>query len=407
MASSNAAAPADPAAAAHSVPADPDFDPFADDVLRDSQAYFDRLREYSPVVHLPRRELWAVTRYEHLREVLADPDTFSSAAVAFNDRANRVMAGTTIATDPPDHQRLRAALMENLIPRALRSQREGIEARADEIVRGLLRRGSFDGLRDLAKPFVLSVVMDLVGVQGEVRHDLLRWGEAALNMQGPLNERAVQAFPVTGELFDWTRRRLRAEDLTEGSLGRGVFDAGARGDVPPESCPILIEQLVIAGMDTTITALGNAVLLFARFPEQFQRLRESPKLVASAFAEVQRFCTPLPILGRRATRDVEIGGVRIPAGAQVALLLAAGNRDPRHFEAPDTFDVTRNPTDHLSFGYGTHGCAGQGLARMEAHAMIGALAAQVGSLTVTHAERRLNNITRPWEDIEVIAAPPG
>lgn len=402
MASSKAAVPA-----AHAAPADPDFDPFADDVLRDSQAEFDRLREYSPVVHLPRRDLWAVTRYEHLREALADPGTFSSSAVAFNDRANGVMAGTTIATDPPDHQRLRDALMENLTPRALRSLREGIEARADEAVPELLRRGSFDGVQDLAKPYVVSVVMDLIGVQGEVRHDLLRWGEAALNMQGPLNERAEHAFPVTGELFGWTRHRLRAEDLIEGSLGRGVFDAGARGDVPPESCPILIEQLIIAGMDTTITALGNAVLLFARFPEQFQRLRESPDLVSSAFAEVQRFLTPLPLLGRRATRDVEIEGIRIPKGAQVALLLAAGNRDPRHFERPDVFDVTRNPTDHLSFGYGIHGCAGQGLARMEAHAMIGALAAQVGSLTVTHAEHRLNNITRPWEAIEVSAVRPG
>lgn len=388
------------------VPIDPDLDPFADEVLLDSLPAFERLREQAPVVYLPRRDLWAITRYEDIRAALANPGTFSSTAVAFNEQANRVMAGTTIATDPPDHQRLREALMENLTPRALRGLRERISARAVERVAELAGRGSFDALEDLAQPYVVSVVVDLIGVRGEHREHLLRWGEGALNMQGPLNGRGEAGFSVAGELFRWTRGELKAEDLLEGSIGRGIFDAADRGDLPMENRPLVIEQLVVAGMDTTITAIANAVILFARHPEQYQAVREDPSLIPSAFAEVLRYLSPLPMTGRRVLADVEIQGVRIPAGAQAALLVAAGNRDPRHFPDPGAFDVTRNPTDHLAFGYGIHGCAGQALARMEALAMITALATRLKAFTVGTVEARINNITRPYRRIDVTSVEP-
>ncbi|MGO4494025.1 cytochrome P450, partial [Arthrobacter sp. 2YAF22_2] len=164
----------------------------------------------------------------------------------------------------------------------------------------------------------------------------------------------------------------------------------------------IIHQYLGAGVDTTIAAIGNIVALFGRHPEQFKLVREKPELVPAAFAEVLRYWAPVHIWGRKATRDVEIEGVVIPAGAQVGILFGAGNRDPRHYENPDSFDVLRNPVDHLSFGYGPHGCAGQGLAKLEAHAIIEALARRVESLTLGDEVREPSNITRSIERLEVV-----
>ena len=162
-------------------------------------------------------------------------------------------------------------------------------------------------------------------------------------------------------------------------MGRGIFDAEARGDIPAGTAGHIIHQYLGAGIDTTVAAIGNVVALFAAHPDQLALVREDPSLVPAAFNEVLRYWAPVHAWGRRATRDVEIDGAVVPAGAQVAILFGAGNRDPRHYDDPDAFLVERNPVDHLSFGYGPHGCAGQGLARLEAHAVIAALARRVST----------------------------
>jgi cytochrome P450 len=384
----------------------PGLDLFSDEALLDTHRVQNELRELAPVVYLPACELWAITRYSDIRSALSDTSTFSSKKVAFNDTMNGLMAGSTIATDPPDHEGLRAALTENLTPRALRGMRGQMEEKALAHVRALAGRESFDGHADFARDFVLSVVVDLIGVQGEERNKLLTWAEAVLNAQGPLNERGKAGIPVTGELFGWTRGRLTAGDLLDGSLGRAIFAAADRGEIPHENRSILIEQIVVAGMETTIASLGSAVMMLGREPSQFQALREDPTLIPSAFAEVLRLTPALPLIGRLVTRDVEVGGTVIPEGAQVALLLSAGNHDPRQYDDPEAFDVTRNPADHLSFGYGIHTCAGQGLARMEAHALLKALVEEVERFSVGEVVHRLNNIGRPHERIDIVNVVP-
>ncbi|WP_166827611.1 cytochrome P450 [Brevibacterium limosum] len=378
-----------------------DLDLFSDEILADTQPTHDRLRELAPVVHLAGTGVWAVTRYEGVRDALADPAHFSSTRVAFNPKMNEILRGTSLATDPPDHQKLRTALTENLSPRAVRGMKAGIDEKAETLVSGFVGAGPFNGATDLARAFPVSIVMDLIGVQGSVRDKLLGWGEAAFNMQGPLNQRALDSFPIAGELFDWTHNHIRAEDLAEGSIGRAVFAAADRGDIPHESCGLIIHQYIAAGMDTTITSLGNALVQLGRNPEAFERIREDPSLIPSAFAEVQRISPPIPMLARGVVGDVEIGGVTIPDGAQAALLIGAGNHDPRHYDEPDVFDPARNPVDHLAFGHGMHACAGQGLAKLEVHGILGALARNVRRIEIGQISRKLNNITRPFDLIEL------
>jgi len=382
-----------------------DLDLFADEVLIDPYPYYAELRELGGVVHLPANGVYALTRYDVIRNALGDPGTFSSRTIGFNPMVNEALQGTSLASDPPVHAQLRATLTENLSPRALRGLKTTIDAKAAALVDDLATRGSFEAIDALARVFPLEVVADLIGFTGHVRDNMLRWGQAAMQVLGPMNQRTAESFPIAGELYAWCSG-VTAEDLAPGSVGRGIFDAEARGDIPPHTAGQIIHQYLGAGVDTTIASIGNIVALFGRHPDQFDLLRRDTSLVPAAFAEVLRYWVPIHAWGRHATRDVEIDGVTVPGGSQVAILFGSGNHDPRHFDDPDVFLVERNPVDHLSFGYGPHGCAGQGLARLEAHAVIEALATRVQRLVVGEEVRVPSNTTRSIEQLPVLEVVP-
>ncbi|TCN50440.1 cytochrome P450 [Rhodococcus sp. SMB37] len=382
-----------------------DLDLFADDILPDPYPTFAALRDLGPVVYLPTNNVYALTRYDVIRAALADTDTFSSRTVGFNPMANDALQGTSLASDPPVHTELRATLTENLSPRALRGLKGSIVAKADVLVADLVEKGSFEAVDALARAFPLEIVADLIGFTGTVRENMLRWGQAAMEVLGPMNQRTVENFPIAGELYAWCSQ-VTADDLTPGSVGRALFDAEARGAVPPGAAGHIIHQYLGAGVDTTIASIGNIVALFAAHPDQFDLVRADPTLVPAAFNEVLRYWVPLHAWGRAVTRDVDIDGTVIPAGAQAAILLGAGNRDPRHFDDPDTFRIERNPVDHLSFGYGPHGCAGQGLARLEGHAVIAALATHASHLVADDPIRTPSNTTRSIDRLEILEVLP-
>lgn len=382
-----------------------DLDLFSDDVLLDPYPTYRELRETAGVVYLPSNDVYALTRYDVIRAALADWETFSSTSIGFNPMVNEALTGTSLASDPPVHTKLRATLTENLSPRALRGLKAQVDAKADALVADLVARGSFDAIDALARVFPLEVVADLIGFTGEVRDNMLRWGQAAMQVIGPLNQRTAESFPIAGELYGWCST-VTAVDLAPGSVGRAIFDAQARGDIPPDTAGHIIHQYLGAGVDTTIAAIGNIVALVGANPDQLELVRKDPALVPATFNEVLRFWAPVHAWGRRVMNDVEIDGGMIPAGAQVAILFGAGNRDPRHYEDADRFSVERNPVDHLSFGYGPHGCAGQGLARLEAHAIIDALSRRVGRLVVGDGSRVPSNITQSLHALPVLEVLP-
>ncbi|MER5688165.1 cytochrome P450 [Streptomyces sp. NPDC002205] len=382
-----------------------DIDLFADEVVRDPYPVYAELREQGSVVHLRKNDVHVLTRYDAIRGALADWESFSSASIGFNPMANEALTGTSLASDPPMHTQLRATLTENLSPRALRGLKGRIEVKADALVAELVEKGTFEAIDALARALPLEVVADLIGFTGHVRDNMLRWGQAAMQVIGPMNQRTAESFPIAGELYSWCSQ-VRATDLTEGSVGRGIFDAEARGTIPPNTAGHIIHQYLGAGVDTTVAAIGNIVALFGSHPEQLDLIRKDPSLVPAAFNEVLRFWAPVHAWGRRATKDVDIDGAVIPAGTQIAILFGAGNRDPRRYENPNAFLVERNPIDHLSFGYGPHGCAGQGLARLEAHAVIEALSRRVKRLVLGPEVRVPSNITRSIEELPVLEVVP-
>jgi cytochrome P450 len=379
-----------------------DIDLFSDEVLLNPYEALRALRETASVVRVPANDVWAITRYEPIRAAFLNYETFSSNKVAFNDAMNQALTGTTLATDPPDHHQLRVALMENLTPRALRKIKDDIDAKADSIVGELVNSGSFDAIDGIARAVPLNVVANMIGVNGTIRDNMLRWGDAAFNVLGPMNQRTIESFPIAGELFGWATN-VKADELTEGSMGRAIFAAAEAGKIPAESCGHIIHQYVAAGMDTTIASIGNVLWLLGENPDQYDALRSDPTLVPAAFNEALRMEPPAPTFGRLVKQDITIDDVTIPAGAQAALLLFAGNRDPRHYDAPDDFRLSRNPADNLAFGYGAHSCAGQGLARLQANAALEAFIRRVKRFTIGTPVRRINNSTRGLDSLPIVA----
>jgi cytochrome P450 len=384
-----------------------DIDLWSDENLSNPYPAYASLREQAAVVKLVRSDVWALTRYAPIRDALGDWETFSSEnAVGFNEGVNRALAGTSLATDPPLHTDLRAALTENLTPRALRGMKDAIDQKAERIVRDLVAKGTFDGVQDLARELPLQVVVDLIGVKDDyVRSHILEWGSAAFNVLGPMNARTEMNFPLAGELYQWASK-LNSDQLTPGTMGHGIFAAAERGEIPLDSCGHIIHQYVAAGLDTTIATIGNALQLFGQHQDQYQLLCENPSLIPSALNEVLRYCALMIATGRRTTRDVDIDGTIIPKGAKVALLFGSGNHDPRHYERPEQFLIQRNPMDHLSFGYGVHGCAGQGLARLEIYAVFEALIKYVKRFEIDTPVRKINNSSLALDKLPVFAVTP-
>ncbi len=379
-----------------------DVDLFADQTLLNPYPVYAQLRETAPVVWMEKNGIFVITRYAEVREALNNAEVFSSTKVAFNDMMNDALKGTSLATDPPEHRQLRKTLLAPLTPRALKSIEDGVVAKAEAMIDALVAKGSFDAIDDVARAFPKAVVIDMLGVQGAARDNILRWGDAAFNVLGPMNARTQQNFPIAGELFHFCAT-VKAEDLTEGSLGRGIFEAAERGEIAPESCGPIIHQYIAAGLESTIASIGNCLSHLAANPDQYALVAADPSLVRAAFNESLRYEAPLGMIGRVVKDEVTFAGTTIPAGTQVGLMLGAANRDPRQFENPDQYLVKRNPTDHLTFGNGVHTCAGQNLARIEADAILNAFASRIKSFRTGPAERQLANMTRSLNSLPVVS----
>jgi cytochrome P450 len=200
---------------------------------------------------------------------------------------------------------------------------------------------------------------------------------------------------------------LTEDDFQPGQMGRAMFDAARRGDLPDGDVIPLLWNFTGPAMDTTISAIGHAIWRFAQEPEQWDEVRRDRSLIPSAMLEVLRMDAPIQVFSRELAQAAVIGDVEVPAGARTIMMYGSANRDHRHFPDPDAFDVRRNPIDHLSFGYGLHGCVGQGLARLEISNILTALADRVARFTVDDAEhlarppRHLNNLIRSIESLPV------
>ena len=384
-------------------------DPFSHAFLHDPYPYHEELREAGPVVWLEQYGIWTMARHEQVRDALTDWQTYcSSAGVGLSDFRKEPPwrpPSIILEADPPLHTRTRAVLTRMLAPAAIQVLRETFKREAEALIARLVEKREFDGVADLAEAYPLKVFPDAVGISEEGRENLLPYGTMVFNSFGPRNDLFNKAMANAGPVRDWIMSKCSRAALAPNRLGIQIFQAVDAGELSEEEAGMLVRSFLSAGIDTTVYGLGNALYCLARYPEQWTILRNNPNLIRGAFEEVLRFEAPVQTFFRTTARSVDVGDVRLGGGEKVLLFLAAANRDPRRWDRPDTFDVSRRAAGHMTFGTGIHGCVGQAIARLETEAILTALASRVVSFELTgEPKRRLNNTLRGFDTLPLRVA---
>jgi len=315
--------------------------------------------------------------YKAMVQGYLEPGKDTSEMFGFDMHEMRML----ISTDPPAHTRVRRLLSRAFTPRAINALeprlREVLQEMIDELVANA-RTGNADLMRDLATPFPVTVIAELLDIPRERRADFRRWSDAlAGTLSGDTDMESIIATGI--ELFEFMNdvvERRQAEP------GDDLISRLIVGTEEEEEEPLSLEEITLvailllaAGNETTTNLLGNAFNAFATFPDQQDKVWSDPSLVPSAIEEVLRFEGPVQALLRATTEATTLAGVELPANSIVLAAFGGANRDPRKFPDPDRFDVTRGASDHLSFGHGIHFCLGASLARNEARFALEALIA--------------------------------
>lgn len=383
-----------------------EVDPFSAEVLENPHPFQRQLREAGPVVHLTAHDVYALGRHEEVHAALRDWQGFQSAAGVGLSNFRREKPwrppSLLLEADPPHHDAPRAVLEKVLGPRALRKLHDAWFADAERLVDAVLAEREFDAITQLAQAFPLRVFPDAVGIPDEGRENLLPYGDHLFNSFGPHNGLVARGDGGIGELSTWVNAQCARDVLSGNGFGAAIWAAADRGDITCEQAPLVVRSLLSAGVDTTVHGLAAVLYAFATHPHQWQRLRTEPHLAKVAFDEAVRWESPVQTFFRTATADVQIAGVTIPEGEKILMFLGAANRDPRRWDEPDVFDLARDPSGHVGFGMGLHQCVGQHVARLEASALLTALAKRVDRIEIAGpAKRHHNNTLRAWQSLPV------
>jgi cytochrome P450 len=387
-----------------------EVDPFCREFFEHPFPAHEELREAGPVVRLPRYDVWAVARYAEVHRVLNDWQTFcSSRGAGLTDFAKEKPwrpKSLVLETDPPLHDKTRRVLNRVLSASVMTRLRQRFVEEADALIDVLVERGSFDAIADLAEAYPLTVFPDAMGMPRENRHFLLPYGNMVFNSFGPRNSFFEEAVADAEPVLAWLQRQMQRDAFAPGGFGEAIHMASDTGELTEEEAPVVARSLLTAGVDTTVSGIGAAVYCLARFPGEFARLRADPSLARAAFEEAVRYETPVQTFFRTTTRPIEIGGIALGEGEKVLMFLGAANRDPRHWERPDDYDITRRTVGHVGFGSGIHQCVGQLLARLEGECVLSALARKALAIEIAGpAQRRYNNTLRALASLPVTVRP--
>ncbi|MFI6262457.1 cytochrome P450 [Micromonospora sp. NPDC051006] len=289
----------------------------------------------------------------------------------------RIESRQLISLDPPDHTRLRGLVSGGFTARAVARLEPWISHLTDQLVARARRLGRIDGIADLADPVPVNVIAELVGIPEQDRSQFRAWS-AEIVAAGNGSSAATLAFGAYLDELAARRRAVPADDLISELVT--IEDRGDQLD--RDELVALVQLLLVAGQETTVDLIGNGIRLLLAHPEQWQALRDDPRLAAAVVEETLRFRGPVEIVPPRfALQDVELAGGRIPAFDRVALSLWGANRDPDVFDRPHVFDIHRaDVRRHIAFGHGIHFCLGAHLARLESRIMIERIAEQLPDL---------------------------
>jgi pimeloyl-[acyl-carrier protein] synthase len=314
-----------------------------------------------------------IARYDDVVAVLHDHERFTvrRPEMPFRQRIDPFGGAPTILTaDPPVHSRLRKLVSKAFTPRRVRE----LEPRVREITSDLLSRATnsseFEAMAALANPLPVIVIAELLGVSAGDHAQFKQWSNDMITSFG--QENIVNGPSEAGIAARNELRRYLADAIKQRSANPGDDLISALVAAREESDALSEDELLafvvlllLAGNETTTNLIGNGLLALCRNPDQQNRLRDNRDLIPKAIEEMLRYDPPVQMTVRIATAATNVGGTDIAEGSLSFILLAAANRDEAHFPKPETFDVARDPNEHVSFGEGIHFCLGAPLARLE------------------------------------------
>ena len=365
---------------------------FSDEARRNPFPMYDQLRSGSPVLQVPPPfDLWMIFDYEGVKRALGDQDAFSSAVPAPKD--------WFIFHDPPRHTKLRSLISRAFIPRVVTSLEPRIRELSRELLNKTIERGEMDLAVEYAVPLPMMVIAQLIGIPVADWPRFRQWSDVILKLSYTLRgldaEEAARHFSafaeVTAEMNSYLAEMIkqRRESPQDDLLTR-LVEAEVDGQhLTHDEILGFFQLLVVGGQETTANLINNAILCLLENPDQLALLRQRMDLLPSAIEEVLRHRSPLQWLMRTPRHDVEMQGRVIPAKKLVLAMIGSANRDPKQFENPARFDITRHPNPHLAFGNGIHFCLGAPLSRMEARIALSDVLGRLDGLELAGAE--------PWE----------
>ena len=356
------------------------YNPLSPAVQDNPYPYYAELRDKAPVAWIEPMQAWAVSRYADVDYILRNPRLFSSALwseAASGDLVVVPEAPGLLSMDPPDHTRMRKLANKGFTPRLIRAMESRVRTITQNLLKPVMGQTEIDLVSTLSIPLPIIVIAEMLGVEVERQADFKRWSnDLVRSINRPTDEgvRAEIRQSITefrayiGHMID-KRRTEPGDDLIT-----AFVQAEEERQVLTSIEVLGLTVLILgAGNETTTNLIGNAVLALLDHPEEQAKVRTARVNVPTFIEEVLRYDSPVQVVFRQATQEVELEGGKIPAGATVLLLLGAANRDERKFPDPDRFDVERNPSDHVGFGYGIHYCLGAPLARLEGRSALEAL----------------------------------
>lgn len=369
-------------------PAQDDYDPFAafEDVVagdvRDPYPDFARRRREEPVWKgsfmnpdiLPEgveiEDGWNAFRYDDCSRILRDPKTFTSTG--YDTSIGMVMGHMILGMDDPEHRRHR-----NLVAAAFREKSlarwepEVIAPICHQLIDRFAPEGEAELVRQLTFEFPVRVIANILGLPEEDFAQFQQWSIELIALGADI-ERGLAASESLRQYFSGIveeRRRLPRDDVIS-DLVQAEIDGERLSD---EAIYSFLRLLLPAGAETTYRSSGNLIYLLLTHPEQLAAVTADPQLRPQAIEEGLRYEPPLLTIGRTATRDVELAGVHIEAGAGVGTCLGSANHDESRWEEPERFDIFRPYQPHLAFAHGPHMCLGMHLARLETKVVLDAL----------------------------------
>lgn len=350
---------------------------------------------------------WGITKYADLKAISKDAETFSNAK---GIRADADAIPMMIDMDDPEHFRRRKLVNKGFTPRRVRDREAEVRAVCDQIIDRVAEKGECDFVWDIAAPLPLIMIGNDLGVAPEDRDQLLTWSDAMLtaltgdeSAMGPAAEAFIGYTEyATNVIAD---RKANPQDDLMSVLCHAEVDGDKLGhdDLVHESLLILI-----GGDETTRHVISGGMWQLLANPDQWAKLQANPALLDSAVEEMLRWVSPIKNMNRTATRDVEFGGQHIAEGDNVLLMYPSANRDEEIFDDPFRFDVERTPNDHVAFGFGTHFCLGNSLARLELKIMFEQLLARLPDLELvspTEPRYRPANFVSGYESMPVRFTP--